>query len=442
LSSPLVIRIGDDRVVVAEEMSMRVNGVVIEASSGNLVSSQPRFEAPDAWVCSDQDMQTLPAPIQHQATRVHFPGLAHLNGRLMGRDLLSEAVVTWELSPAETVLSPAAWYDTAEFERVNGLAAGGPLEGEWRKLLGGSIKHGATLAHELHNVVVCDGDLYGAASSIVRGQRRPAWIAKTEREIDHAVLVSGLCRASSATQWVVDDLPRMLIGQDLELPALVIDEVLSPSQQLFLDQLRLAPLRAASTRIRRLLLVQDDAANGYRRERYARLQSLVRASVPKRSVRGLLMTPGRFQGLPRLENEVELLEMARQLGFRVFDHDAMDFGELAASAAYAQVLITTDGPHVAQALMWMPRGSVLVIIQAPQQLSLGVKTHCDAMGVTMALHVAHQTGPWSMRAELQQVRHWVDRALVESNTSSKSLDAASGQETASGLVSGTRLQTA
>jgi capsular polysaccharide biosynthesis protein len=337
--------------------------------------------------------------------------LRRVRARLFRDEFIAEASRTWVLSPESLEPSPGVTHFSDELTRISGVHADDSFESALEKLHPGQRRHVATVAHHFEDVRVLDGDLYGAKgwAPLRNSSKRLLYRSDQEVDIESALMVSTLYGVRYFGHWVRDDLPRHLVAEDLALEPLAVHAQLTRFQAALLEHLKFDQRAVTSARIKKLVLVEDVGQNVYKAQRYARLKQLATQDIEVAQHPGIFILRGTGGEQRSLLNEDELAESMRALGLQVVDPQSMTPQRMVALSAGAETVVSVEGSQVMNAVLWMPAGARLVLLQPPARFNLTQTDAAECVGVRVSTHVCRPAPGASFVADVDRVRTLVTR---------------------------------
>jgi Glycosyltransferase 61 len=323
------------------------------------------------------------------------------------------ATRSWQLSPAVESVAPTSIFDPADLQKVTGVIEVDTIEEQFARACGGPMTHRASVAYEIRDAVLCNGDLFSRRVSLpIRSRKRAILAARDCAEYRDAALASSHYGIRYFGHWMLDDLPQTLAAAEIAPPVSVLTEP-SPAQRGYLRLLDLKPDEISDAYFERIVVIDDVGQNDYKRDRYRQLhRQAQRNAAPKRSS-GVMMLRGTGGVRRVLVNESEVADLARSRGMTVLDPLTSSVDEMINASADTDLVLGVEGSHLTNATMWMSLSGTLVTLQPPQRFCMVAKDRCDCVGIRHGFIVGDPQGEHDFRIDIPALERLLDRVAAE-----------------------------
>lgn len=315
------------------------------------------------------------------------PGLNRLQHKPRLEDVAEKS---WVLCPAEPAVIRPAFFDQDDLERVTGVDTDSSREIEWRRILGGALVYGPSMAYQVRDAVLSKGlVILPQLIRRVTTEPLPWWGHHVETELEPTLLTATFNGSRYFGHWMMDELTRMLaaprIGQSVAPP-----RALSSHQRDYLKVMGLEQHERTDVLFRKLVIVDERTQNAYRRERYQALRERARRGRQVAPCEGVMLLRKQTGVARILVNEDELAEQLARRGFRVMCPTEHTVEEVLDACMGARVVIGVEGSQMIHALFVMRDEGTLFTLQPPNRFNNILKTYCDGLGLRYAFTVGHQ----------------------------------------------------
>lgn len=347
---------------------------------------------------------------------MHIPTyrLAPFTSRVRNKLGLPSSLATlasrsWEVAPAIETQVPPALFDEQDLSRISGVAPPNSLANQVKKARGGLQRHSATLAHELHDAVLCGGHVFTKRLTFrIDTTPVPLFAPPIEQEFDAGVLANSHFGLRYFGHWLIDDLPRAIAAEQLGKPVSALQRP-SAHQTDYLAALGIDMPTPRAARFKRLVILEDFGQNLYKRQRYGMLRETLRKRLRPSGGRKVMLLRGESGARRLLVNEQEVAAAMKARGFEVFDPLHARLEDMAAACLDAEVVLGVEGSQLANGVMWMKTTGTLVVIQPPQYFDMYFKGRCDCEGMRYAFIVAEPRSSDAFWLDINPLQRLLDR---------------------------------
>lgn len=305
------------------------------------------------------------------------------------RELATEA---WDLWPAEEVPGRPAFHIEGALDRIRGFSPWRGPETEFALIRGDPVRHAATRAHLLRDVVLAGSFLYCGAAKERVGHGGARYLDPTlgpRAEIAEGHLVSTWTGADFFGNFLSDSLTLEMIPPP-DGPAVAARGRPYRHEDGYRKLLGLPrPPVPGHARIRRLTIYSDYGQNGCKLRRYRELRRRLRSgAVVPTGPPGVFIRRGADGEPRRLVNEEALADHLSARGFDIIDPGALDAAEIVARTLDARMVVSVEGSHLSHALYTLADGGAWLVIQPPDRFALPYKEFADCLGMSFGFVVA------------------------------------------------------
>lgn len=279
------------------------------------------------------------------------------------------------------------------------------------RVLGGPVRHDATLAYRLRNVEYADGHLYanGLRHSQVE-RREPYAVSMGDAEtIEACSLPGSVIGDKYFGHFLSDTTSTTLLAQEFA-PALLPEGTSRAAWSHagpYYEFLDLHPGTIRKAHIKDAWVFQDYAMTASRRERLTRLRDRLRALGGPRSGHGVFIRRKTSGALRLLLNEDEIEARLRAENFEIVDPVADPAEEIISRICNASIVVSVEGSALAHGLLAMaPQGSMLTL-QPPYRFDNIWKDYTDLLGMRYG-YVVGEGSPDTFRVDLDDIMRTID----------------------------------
>ena len=290
------------------------------------------------------------------------------------------------IAPAEDDVCPPAVMLDGQLDRITGLSGELQWDEVRLKMLGGPVRHAATIAYTFDRALVLAGAVY-AGGGIHRlrefdatALRRP--IAK----LDDVAFCSSDTGDRYFGHALAEDLAQALLAPEFGAPARLIH----PGWGDFDVYSRLSGVDwryIAAADVRNLTVFRDYSYTASRRGRLKELRRRLRASVPP-SKRHRRIFIDRTGGTARtLTNKEEVFTALERHGFGIVTPGQMGTRDMLEGILDAEIVAGVEGSHMAHATFAVSDNGAGLILAPPGRFVVNIKDRFDAIGVPLGFVV-------------------------------------------------------
>ena len=327
----------------------------------------------------------------------------------LSNEVSSVADRRWELSPATETDAPPAIFREADLEKITGVGPDDTLTSQLQRVRGGSGRHKATMAYEIRDAVMVDGNLYSYKASLpIVGRKSLLRDKVAGRHYTRAALASSAYGVRFFGHWMLDDLPRLLAAREISTPVSVAPKPTATQTQ-YTELLGLASDQVLNASFDSIIVIDDVGQNDYKRERYARLRALAVGQPLDRRGPGVMLMRGTTGTRRILVNEGEVADMARSRGMQVIEPAARPAHEVVEACRDASIILGVEGSQLSNGLLFMSRLGAVAVIQPPQRFVMVLKDTCDCIGLRYAFVVGDPVNATDFQVDVGELERILDR---------------------------------
>lgn len=296
---------------------------------------------------------------------------------------------SWTISPAEATSVPAAIYLDDGLDRVAGIGVSTTRENELRRVKGGRTEHAPTVAHEIRQAHLLDGNLYKGPWRwpLARG-RVPLYSRGDCGFAGSGALACTLFGGIYFGHWMRDDLTLALAAEEIDEP-LIVERAAFRHEPGYRELLGVHACAQAACAFDRIVVVEDFSQNACKRKRYDELRARLAARIPGAPLRRVYLRRGAIgaQDTRALSNGAEVESFLVGQGFGVVDPDRLSSEELCRHLRGARIVVGIEGSHLAHAIYTMADDGVICALQPPNRFNNIYKDYTDCVGMRYAFVV-------------------------------------------------------
>jgi hypothetical protein len=308
----------------------------------------------------------------------YLPGQPRLFGQVAVRRII--------LAHGETTLCPPAIQLPNDMDGVTAVMEDTTPELERKRIAGGQYQHEPTVALEFTGVRLHLGSIYRGSVShrLVARHRLPARSAPAI-SIGEAAIASTYYGSIYFAHLLTDDLTLHLAAETLA-PPVTVERRTYGHEPGYIDLLSIKRTLMRSARFRRLYLLEDHGQNRYKRERYNKLRSRLRASAgPAFQTDHIVMIRRGTSGVARkLVNETQVEQFLVARGAIIIEPESLTPTEIARKLLGSRIVVGVEGSHLAHGFMAMAERSCMLTLQPPYRFNSLFKDYTDCLSMRYA----------------------------------------------------------
>lgn len=319
----------------------------------------------------------------------------------------------WIIQPAETQITPPAYYFEDELAYITDFPKATWREVEMRRIKGGLTEHAATIAYQISNVELVGGMLFKRAAKYTMVRQSRGLFAPDPPVISGtSALAATYFGSVFFGHWLSDDLVRHLAGEAFATPIMPNRKPYRHEPE-YCELMGISQHRINSARFEKLIMLGDFGQNSFKRQRFLELRSRLCGAVQTANNRYVYIKRG-FKDAGAslvLTNAAEVENYLTTQGFHIVDPDQLSSREIAAAISGARVVVSIEGSHMMHALYAMGDGATLCLIQPPYRFNNVMKEYADCMGLRYGFTVATENAE-GFTAPLDRLKRILDRLDV------------------------------
>lgn len=328
--------------------------------------------------------------------------------RVVGPELIDQAVERWEISPAEVREVPPAFYLPNQVERITRTEFA-PRDVVLRSLRGDAGEPvGPTMGYRFKDVDFVDGVLYAGRSELhLRSRSHPGPAYRRPRLRLSGALYETWVGNRWFGNWLLDDCLTYRLAETAGHPV-----TSTPPRgghvPRYEELLSMAPARIEDAHFDELILFDDHHNNSGRMARAQDMRArLLRGREPQANP-GVFLFRGVSGDARILENEVEIAERLQvEFGFRVMFPEDHSVDELLDACGATAIVAGIEGSQLNHGMTVMPPGGTLLTLQPPDRATTAMKLLTDRWQQRFAMVVGEGTAG-GFRIDWDEVRRTMD----------------------------------
>jgi hypothetical protein len=319
----------------------------------------------------------------------------------------------WTICPSEQQRVPPAIFLEQDLAKITAVMEDTTLEQEMARIRGGQIEHAATMAYQLADCELLNGNLYkGAVRYPLTKQAQRLFEFKRTESITEAALASTYYGSFYFGHWLTDDLSLCLAAQSWGTP--VIPERPAYSHESGYRELtNIQPNSVASAYFQQLIIFDDFGQNSFKRTRYEEIRSRL-SKIPAINAGGKVLIRRGQQGAARvLTNAAEIEQLLVAQGFYIVDPEQSTVQEIVAATQGARLVVGLEGSHLLHCIYTMAQNGGLCVLQPPFRFNNVLKNYADGVGISYGFVIgqANENGFSINPDDLLHILAKIDSAL-------------------------------
>ncbi len=269
---------------------------------------------------------------------------------------------------------------------------------------------GAAYAYLLRNALIADGSVmsHRAYSKFASAKRR--WILRGPFE---RIAEGALCSSSVIEQyfghWLTDALSQELLAHDRGLMPLSLipprPRIHEIGYRALLD-INSHAVDVAS--VRSLWIFEDGELSDHRVARIERMRDRLRCAISTVGPNRVYIRRGINGALRSLVNENEVIELLAARGFSILSPEEESSRTIAAQLRSANIVVSVEGSAIAHAVLAVPRGAGIFVIQPPRRFNLLWKSYCNVLHLNFGFAVADAAGEHGFKQPIDRLSRALD----------------------------------
>ena len=320
------------------------------------------------------------------------PLTARILRKMGGASIEEFASESVEISPSFLSQRPPAAFLPDELARIRSTYEA--LDVELSHISGGARSEGATVAHAIDGALLSCGMVYKNGHGLFLRSDAPKFFdASVSTQEGECVLATNAICERYFGHWLTESPLLRLIADAWQKKPIQLDRrpYLHQADYERITRLPADPVRTA--RFERLWIIDDRGINSSRRARTIEIGHRIRASArPTQSIDKVFLLRGGLGIGRNVLNKTELVEFVKGYGFYILDQEQSSAPEIIDTMHHASFVMTVEGSAQKHALLAMPRGSCLIILQPSHRFTAPGKNIADLLGITYAFTVAESHG--------------------------------------------------
>lgn len=303
-----------------------------------------------------------------------------IQGRRTYRDACDRQWIVCD--PGEYESLPAVFLED-DLKKIRSVGPVSTYAGEVSRLDVGTKTCGATVAYQFSDASIFHGYVYKGAMKYPFVDARESWISKeTMVHVPKALIASNVYTCRYFGHWVIESLTLELAARHLNVLAVTPTQPSYKHQADYRDLVGLNPLPVNKAKCDQLIILDDIAANNFKRERFVQIRSQIGSKLkPLHSNHGVMFLRNGSGSNRLLVNEMEVADFLKSQGFAIIDAEALTGREVMSAALGANVVIGVEGSQLTPAIYALGDSGIILALQPPDRFSTCHKEYTDLLGM-------------------------------------------------------------
>ncbi len=295
------------------------------------------------------------------------------------------------IHPEEISRSAPAIYRSEHLDRISAVMEDTSIENEMRRIKGGKIIHGATVAYTLEDVEIINGYLYGGGTGHRLAHCAKRLIIDSDYETHaEATLACSYYGNIYFGHWMRDDLTLHLAAEFIGSP-IGVERKRYGHEAAYCELFGLAQKKVSRARFRKLVVLEDYGQNTYKRQRYEALRARLPASAAANKRVFIRRGTNAARASRSLINAPEIEQFLSSQGFRIVDPDRMSSFEIVEAIRGAKIVMGVEGSHLAHMIYTIADDGAMLVLQPPYRFNNVYKDYADCLGLRYGFAVGEES---------------------------------------------------
>ena len=316
----------------------------------------------------------------------------------------------WTLcDPGEYESLPAVFLD-GDLKKIRDVDHVSTYAGEMSRLDVGTKTCGATVAYQFSNASIFHGYVYKGAMKYPFVDAAETWTSNENVvHLPNALVTSNAYTCRYFGHWVIESLTLELAALHLNVSAVTPEQSFYKHQADYRNLIGLNPLPVSRARCDQLIILDDIAANRFKRERFEQIRLQIRSKLKPRHFNHGVMFLRKGSGSNRvLVNEMEVAEFLKSQGFTVIDAETITASEVMSEVLGAKVVIGVEGSQLTPAIYALDDSGIILALQPPDRFGTCHKEYTDLLGMRYGFLVGESV-PGGFKVNIDDVAKLLER---------------------------------
>jgi hypothetical protein len=303
-----------------------------------------------------------------------------IKGRRTYRDAADSQWIVCDSGEYESL--PAVFLED-DLTKIRSVGPVSTYAGELSRLDVGTKTCGATIAYQFRNASIFHGYVYKGAMKYPFVDAGEAWISNEDVvHLSNALVASNVYTCRYFGHWITESLTLELAARHLNVSAVTPAQSFYKHEADYRNLIGLNPLPVTKARCDQLIILDDVAANRFKRERFVQIRQQIRSKLKPRCSNHGVMFLRKGSGSKRLlVNEIEVAEFLKSQGFTVIDPETITASEVMSEVLGARVVIGVEGSQLTPAIYALDDSGVILALQPPDHFGTCHKEYTDLLGM-------------------------------------------------------------
>jgi hypothetical protein len=294
-----------------------------------------------------------------------------------------------EIHPGNIQYHPKALYIESELQRITGVGLSGTIPGELRQIQEHTQAHSATMAYQLKDLILVNGNLYAHCFKHGFNTNSKILLASGFVEVieQETVLAQTWLGTKFFGHFLSDDVPLNRLANQLGIASGIPRSITKQQEEyseIFNIRTQLLPDKAW---LKSITVIDDYHFNEHKQARWKDMcDEIIRlANNPLHT--GVFLMRGDTGDSRILLNEQKVAAHLQAMGFTCINPGKMAAQEVIRAVANAKIVVGVEGSHLMHGFLGVAHSGTLLVLQPPMRFSCVYKERCDIMNIKFAFHV-------------------------------------------------------
>ena len=313
------------------------------------------------------------ALLQQRALRV-------ITGRRTYRDACDRQWVICEAGEYQSL--PALFFEE-DLKKIQSVPSVATYAGEISRLDVGTKKCDATVAYQFRNACIAHGYVYKGAMKYPFVDAGETWISNAKTvHLPDALITSNIYTCRYFGHWVTEALTLELAARHLNVSGVTPAQTFYKHQVDYRNLIDLNPLPVDKAQCDQLMILDDIAANRFKRERFVQMRAQIRSKLnPRQSNHGVMFLRKGSGSNRLLVNEMEVADFLKNQGFVIIDAESLTASEVMSEVLGARIVVGVEGSQLTPAIYALGDSGIILTLQPPDRFSTCHKEYTDLLGL-------------------------------------------------------------
>jgi len=290
---------------------------------------------------------------------------------------------SWEIAPGGRGDFPSAIFLPKHLSMNLKAVPGVTLNYELKRVNERQVEHSPTVAYQINEAKVLNGLLYKNKFRLRLNNKKESILNSfgyIQKEAE-GILVSSWSSNTYFGHWIHDECPRVLISQDIGVPAYSTYRNLY-SHQLGYENIFNINFHSVKRAIfKKMIFLSDATLNDYRQKKLLQLRALAQKSIPENNnyiyiKRGNGGVKGRD-----LVNQKKIIVKLISYGFTIINPEKLSANQILKKCLNAKVIMGVEGSSLAHGFLGVNSTGMIIALVPEYRFTNPFNDYCSSIGL-------------------------------------------------------------